>query len=213
MAESNKTRASLGAPPPVPHAGTQTRHHGHALSHHRRHKTMTVGDRDRHMAHVGVDPGGGGPPLAHHHHRRPRPAASVAGDHLLDYPNHTSEEYLEDTGTPTPSEKVSRWHRDIFLVSPGVGAAAASGLAPGAAGAHQQVHPRQCICDICMAEYGTFKFYNQMLQKEKDGDGERPTKIMTLRTGKKSAKNSEDFTEETVQSRSHLGTMSVGQKC
>ena len=31
----------------------------------------------------------------------------------------TSSEYLEDSGTPTPSEKVSRWHRDIFLVSPG----------------------------------------------------------------------------------------------
>ena len=26
------------------------------------------------------------------------------------------------------------------------------------------VHPRQCICDQCMAEYGTFKFYNQILQ-------------------------------------------------
>ena len=49
-------------------------------------------------------------------------------------------------GTPTPSEKVSKWHRDILLVSP-------SG----------QTHPRQCICDQCMAEYGTYRIYNQLL--------------------------------------------------
>ena len=27
-------------------------------------------------------------------------------------------EYLEGHGTPTPSEKVSRWHRDIYMMSP-----------------------------------------------------------------------------------------------
>ena len=32
------------------------------------------------------------------------------------------------------------------------------------------VHPRQCICDQCMAEYGTFKFYNQILQASAVGD-------------------------------------------
>ena len=34
----------------------------------------------------------------------------------------------------------------------------------GGGGGGQVVHPRQCICDQCMAEYGTFKFYNQILQ-------------------------------------------------
>ena len=48
--------------------------------------------------------------------------------------------------TPTPSEKVSKWHRDILLVSP-----------------NQNPHPRQCICDQCMAEYGTYRIYNQLL--------------------------------------------------
>ena len=59
--------------------------------------------------------------------------------------------------TPTPSEKVSRWHRDILLVSPNT---------PGGAGAGANVnnpHPRQCICDQCMAEYGTYRIYNQLL--------------------------------------------------
>lgn len=56
--------------------------------------------------------------------------------------------------TPTPSEKVSRWHRDILLVSPNTGAAGANPNNP---------HPRQCICDQCMAEYGTYRIYNQLL--------------------------------------------------
>ncbi len=55
-------------------------------------------------------------------------------------------------GTPTPSEKVSRWHRDIFLVR------------GSSSNEHQQqVHPRQCLCNQCMAELGTFKFYNERL--------------------------------------------------
>lgn len=75
-------------------------------------------------------------------------------------------EYLEGSGTPTPSEKVSRWHRDIFLVSPPGG---------GTNGNAQQVHPRQCLCDQCMAEYGTFKFYNDMLNgKDKAGKVDDP---------------------------------------
>ncbi len=91
----------------------------------------------------------------------------------------SSGEYL-DGGTPTPSEKVSRWHRDIFLVSPpttaggkGEGEAGGTGRAKGDAGTGQVVHPRQCICDQCIAEYGTFKFYNQILQAEaaKGGGG------------------------------------------
>ena len=71
----------------------------------------------------------------------------VAGPH-----NNSSAE------TPTPSEKVSRWHRDILLVSPNT---------PGTGGAapppNNNPHPRQCICDQCMAEYGTYRIYNQLL--------------------------------------------------
>ena len=74
-----------------------------------------------------------------------------------------SSEYLEDSGTPTPSEKVSQWHRDIFMVGPG-GGKVEGGSGGGGGGSGQVVHPRQCICDQCMAEYGTFKFYNQILQ-------------------------------------------------
>ena len=87
------------------------------------------------------------------------------------------EEYLEGHGTPTPSEKVSRWHRDIFLMSPNgtVNNSSASAIAALAAvtngamkgGGHQILHPRQCLCEQCMAEFGTYKLYNQMLQQDK----------------------------------------------
>lgn len=60
-------------------------------------------------------------------------------------------------GTPTPSEKVSRWHRDIFLVSPSTSS---------------QPHPRHCVCDQCMSEYSTYKFYNQILMERGGGGGE-----------------------------------------
>ena len=61
--------------------------------------------------------------------------------------------------TPTPSEKVSRWHRDILLVSPNPPGATAGAAQP----ANNAPHPRQCICDQCMAEYGTYRIYNQLL--------------------------------------------------
>lgn len=113
----------------------------------------------------------------------PATKEAVGGDSSMP---PTSEEYMDDTlGTPTPSEKVSRWHRDIFLVSPdsngdnnnnnnGGGitkdhkdrALSSSSAVPAAT--KQQVHPRQCICDACMAEYGTFKIYNQMMQEKKE---------------------------------------------
>ena len=63
--------------------------------------------------------------------------------------------------TPTPSEKVSRWHRDILLVSPNTPQGAAG--AASAANTPNNPHPRQCICDQCMAEYGTYRIYNQLL--------------------------------------------------
>lgn len=121
----------------------------------RRHRTISHADRDQQRHNLQV---------------KSRSTHSVTEG---DYPPG-AEEYLEGTGTPTPSEKVSRWHRDIFLVSP------TSGGGGVAAGGGQQVHPRQCICDQCMAEYGTFKFYNQMLQekdviKEEGDEGGLPT--------------------------------------
>ena len=66
------------------------------------------------------------------------------------------EHGYSDLDTPTPSEKVSQWHRDIFLTTP-------AGI--GESEVEQQVHPRQCVCDSCMTEYGTYKFYNNMMTK------------------------------------------------
>ena len=90
-------------------------------------------------------------------------------------------EYLEGTGTPTPSEKVSRWHRDIYMMSPNgtvttnhsaiaaLAAATHGAIRAGGGGVgvgHQVLHPRQCLCEQCMAEFGTYKLYNQMLRSE-----------------------------------------------
>ena len=36
------------------------------------------------------------------------------------------------------------------------------GSNPGQGG-HHGTHPRHCICDQCMAEYGTYRIYNQLL--------------------------------------------------
>ena len=111
----------------------------------RRNKTITLADRERH-----------------------RNLERNGGDTSAE-----NEGYLEGSGTPTPSEKVSRWHRDIFLVSPpGAGGSGGS----GGRGHSQQVHPRQCLCDQCMAEYGTFKYYNDMLNG-KDGGGKTPKEM------------------------------------
>ena len=74
--------------------------------------------------------------------------------------DHKHEDYIvEGHGTPTPSEKVSRWHRDIFLMSPN------GAIDPNSPVNSHAPHPRECICDQCMAEYGTYKLYNQMMQE------------------------------------------------
>ena len=113
------------------HSQSQQRQPVNSLTASRRNKTFTLAERERHR-------------------RSTKTSASIAeGD--LDKMG-ADEEYLDGSGTPTPSEKVSRWHRDIFLVSP-----------PSSGSNPQQVHPRQCLCEQCMAEYGTFKFYNDML--------------------------------------------------
>ena len=65
--------------------------------------------------------------------------------------NQSGGNHSNSAETPTPSEKVSKWHRDILLVSP-----------PSQQN-NNPPHPRQCICDQCMAEYGTYRIYNQLL--------------------------------------------------
>ena len=101
---------------------------------------------------------------SHHHHnhnKKQLKASSMATRKPTDTKKLLTKTYSEigvnnsstspnaggtSPGTPTPSEKVSKWHRDILLVSPS-----------------QNPHPRQCICDQCMAEYGTYRIYNQLL--------------------------------------------------
>ena len=53
---------------------------------------------------------------------------------------------------------------NLSILSQGGKGEGGSGGGGGGGGGGQVVHPRQCICDQCMAEYGTFKFYNQILQ-------------------------------------------------
>ncbi len=101
--------------------------------------------RHRTLAERGVG-GGGIKAYRHHHtHHRMNKAQSEGDDG-----GGADGDGGDATGTPTPSEKVSRWHRDIFLVSP----------TQQATTGH---HPRQCLCQQCLAEYGTFKMYNEML--------------------------------------------------
>ena len=104
----------------------------------------------------------------HHHHHHKRPKASTMATRKSEGKQKLLSKTYSEIGvapghnnssaeTPTPSEKVSRWHRDILLVSPNT---------PGGAGAGANAnnpHPRQCICDQCMAEYGTYRIYNQLL--------------------------------------------------
>jgi len=80
--------------------------------------------------------------------RRHKTLSGPIGGHV-----NVSQQEDQRGNTPTPSEKVSRWHRDIFLVSPPSSNAA-------------EAHPRHCICDACMAEYGTFRLYNQLLREK-----------------------------------------------
>ena len=104
------------------------------------------------------------------HSRRKRQALPEGGLDTRQLQKFQSEENLHGrpvesgaagvvggNGTPTPSEKVSRWHRDIFLVSPSTSS---------------HPHPRHCVCDQCMSEYSTYKFYNQILMERGGGGGE-----------------------------------------
>ena len=95
------------------------------------------------------------------------PKFTVSGIKKGSSHEHNHDDYIvEGHGTPTPSEKVSRWHRDIFLMSPNGTVGPNTPLSMGSsAGGGQVLHPRECICDQCMAEYGTYKLYNQMMQE------------------------------------------------
>ena len=100
------------------------------------------------------------------------PKFSVSGNkkgHSHETSPHKTDDYIvEGHGTPTPSEKVSRWHRDIFLMSPNGTVGPNSPISMGSSG--QVLHPRECICDQCMAKYGTYKLYNQMMQERGKSD-------------------------------------------
>ena len=66
-----------------------------------------------------------------------------------------------------PSEKVSIWHRDIFMVTPrrmkGVrGASGGSGTGGG-----QREHPRSCVCATCLAQYGTYHYYQRAMHERR----------------------------------------------
>ena len=70
-----------------------------------------------------------------------------------------------DQDTPTPSEKVSRWHRDIFMVRHGVIGGCVSTAPPTRD--HGRAHPRSCVCGQCMAEHGTYQYYNKRIGEKK----------------------------------------------
>ena len=90
-------------------------------------------------------------------------AGNSKGPQQHDHSSHQPDDYIvEGHGTPTPSEKVSRWHRDIFLMSPSGPVGASNQVSLGTTSTNS--HPRECICEQCMAEYGTYKLYNQMMQ-------------------------------------------------
>ena len=94
------------------------------------------------------------------------PKFTVSGIRKGSSHEHNHDDIVEGHGTPTPSEKVSRWHRDIFLMSPNGTVGPNTPLSMGSSiGGGQVLHPRECICDQCMAEYGTYKLYNQMMQE------------------------------------------------
>ena len=55
-----------------------------------------------------------------------------------------------------PSEKVSVWHQDIFMVTP-----RRLGGGQGMAGPE---HPRSCVCSSCLAQFGTYHYYRRAMQ-------------------------------------------------
>ena len=72
-------------------------------------------------------------------------------------------------GAQLPSEKVSIWHRDIFMVTPrrmkGMRGAGGSG------GGGSREHPRSCVCPTCLAQYGTYRYYRRAMHERRAGRG------------------------------------------
>jgi len=66
---------------------------------------------------------------------------------------------LQQQETPTPSEKVSIWHRDIFMVTP----KQLKGRTSSATG-----HPRSCVCRSCLAAYGTYQYYSRAMRDQRE---------------------------------------------
>ena len=74
---------------------------------------------------------------------------------------------VESQAVPGPSEKVSSWHQDIFMVTP------RRGGREGGEGGQQGGHPRSCVCSQCLAEFGTYRYYSRALREgreRKEGD-------------------------------------------
>ena len=121
-------------------------HHGHHRSHHGGHHSVSSAPPSHQMGHHG---GGGG----HRHQpkkiggsvavRGPQEPTSLEPHHHLKRPQQ--KDYVEGHGTPTPSEKVSRWHRDIYMMSPNgtvtTNHSAIAALAAATHGAIRGPHP------------------------------------------------------------------------
>jgi len=67
---------------------------------------------------------------------------------------------LQQQETPTPSEKVSIWHRDIFMVTPK--------QLKGRTGSSTVPHPRSCVCRSCLAQYGTYQYYTRAMRDQRE---------------------------------------------
>ena len=80
---------------------------------------------------------------------------------------------ISSRGAQLPSEKVSIWHRDIFMVTPrrmkGMRGAGGS----GAGGSRE--HPRSCVCPSCLAQYGTYHYYRRAMHERRGGRGNSTT--------------------------------------
>jgi len=66
---------------------------------------------------------------------------------------------LQQQETPTPSEKVSIWHRDIFMVTPKQLKGRTSS---------STAHPRSCVCRACLAQYGTYQYYSRAMRDQRE---------------------------------------------
>ncbi|CAB4054214.1 unnamed protein product [Lepeophtheirus salmonis] len=101
---------------------------------------------------------------------------AVSENGQYDSPEDDLDDQRRIRSTPTPSEKVSRWHRDIFLVSSPTDGEDGSTTNGNNVNKYKESpashanHPRQCLCQSCMEEYGTYKLYNKILQNKEESE-------------------------------------------